>query len=98
MSQELTKHYRGVLCQYCRQPIPLPGIITHIESLQTESGARLGEEHRSRVFSLRCRSCEKEMPYRTKDILEIAGVPKPRVSRAHGRGLRPNDLSSAANA
>ena len=96
MNQE-PAHYRGVFCQCCRQPIPVPGIVMRIEALR--GGARLGDEHAGRAFSLRCRSCEKEMPYRTRDIVEIPGAPKPRVSRAYGRALgRREDLSRAANA
>jgi len=55
MIQELQQNYSGVLCSCCRQPIPLPAIIVRmsVDAAETQG---------DRVFSLRCRACEKEMP------------------------------------
>jgi hypothetical protein len=54
-----------------------------------------------RVFSLRCRACEREMPYRASEIIEIAGTPRPRGSRRahdHAKLLRQqNKMAQAAN-
>jgi hypothetical protein len=61
--------YRGVRCLSCRQPIPLPAILTHS-----------AHEHPARVFSLRCRACEREKPYRTSEIMDFEGAPRTRVS------------------
>ena len=99
MNQELMKpSYRGVFCQCCRQPIPLPAIVLHIESSRDQSESALRQHQGSRVFSLRCRSCDKEMPYRTADVADIEGSPKLRISRVHGRPVRQHpDLSRAAN-
>jgi hypothetical protein len=95
MNQELIQKYRGVICQCCRQPIPLPAIILHMENSRgQESGTLAGGG--ARVFALRCRSCEREMPYRTTEIVDIHGVPKPRVSRLKRRD--PDEFSRAANA
>ena len=96
MIQEAIQSYRAVICQCCRQPIPLPGIVLHIESLLANENSPF-EEKNERAFTLRCRSCEKEMPYRTTDIVDVEGTPKPRMSRAHGRKGQGN-LSRAANA
>jgi hypothetical protein len=93
MIQELQQNYSGVLCSCCRQPIPLPAIIVRIS-------VDAAETQGDRVFSLRCRACEKEMPYRASEVIQIEGTPRTRVSRAHDRGklLRQQErLSRAAN-
>jgi hypothetical protein len=95
------QHYRGVLCLCCRQPIPLPAILISMESRLAECDPFFEEEHSHRVFTLRCRACEKEMPYRTSAILDIEGTPKLRHSqlRRQAQLLRENRLlSRAANA
>ena len=81
MSSE-NQQYRGVICFSCRQPIPLPAIVLHIESAGNNLDTLYTDEPKKRVFSLRCRSCDKEMPYRTMDIVEIQGTPKRRLTRA----------------
>ena len=98
MIQELKEQsYRGVLCLCCRQPIPLPAIIIRMEL--TSAGTQ-GEEG-NRVFSLRCRACEREMPYRASQFLEIEGTPRSRVTRSHDRAKllrqQENRMSRAAN-
>ena len=95
-----TDQYRGVFCFSCRQPIPLPAIVLHIESAGNNLDTRYADEPKKRVFSLRCRSCDKEMPYRTMDIVEIQGTPKRRLTRAEKNlsSLRGAGLSRAANA
>ena len=95
MIQEAIRSYRAVICQCCRQPIPLPGIVLHIESTLEQGEPEFGFEKNERVFTLRCRSCEREMLYRTTDIVNVEGTPKPRMSRAYGRR---GNLSRAANA
>lgn len=82
MSQDTkVHHYRGVLCGYCRQPIPLPGIIDRLAGREDDSTAP-PRERGAHVFNLRCRACEKEKPYRPKDITEFEGTPRPRFSRS----------------
>jgi hypothetical protein len=82
MTEEATaKSYRGVLCGYCRQPIPLPGIVEKIAGAEAESAS---QETGVRSFHLRCRACEREKTYRIGDIAEFEGSPKPRSSRSHG--------------
>jgi hypothetical protein len=94
------QQYRGVFCFSCRQPIPLPAIVLHIESAGKDLDTRYADEPQRRVFSLRCRACDKEMPYRTVDIVEIEGTPKRRLTRAAKDldGQRNVDFSRAANA
>jgi len=96
MIQEATQSYRAVICQCCRQPIPLPAIVLHIESTLQQGDPESGIDKSARAFSLRCRSCEKEMRYRTSDIVDVEGTPKPRISRANGR--KRENLTRAANA
>ena len=97
MIQEVNeKHYSGVLCSCCRQPIPLPAIVVRMQTGSENPESITGD----RVFSLRCRACEREMPYRTSQVLEIEGAPRSRVSRATDRArllkLREG-MSRAAN-
>jgi hypothetical protein len=101
MNQELKKNYRGVYCQCCRQPIPLPAIVIHIESESRENELNSLEEKTDRVFTLRCRACEKEMPYRISEGVDMEGSPRPRFSNRRNRAKLldvQNPLSRAANA
>lgn len=92
MNQEAVQQsYRGVRCLSCRQPIPLPAIFLEVDSRLRGEGA---DEHSTRVFSLRCRACEREKPYRVSDIVDFEGEPRIRASRsnlpppAEGRTVR----------
>ncbi len=76
MTQDLEQSYRGVLCASCRQPIPVPAIVVTMEAEAHE------EEPQIRVFNVRCRACEKELPYRSTDIVEYEGSPR---TRHHAR-------------
>lgn len=77
--ETVVQRYRGVLCSYCRQPIPLPGIVERIASAEAESPSP-GTSIRS--FHLRCRVCDREKTYRMGDIVEFEGTPIARSSRA----------------
>jgi hypothetical protein len=89
--------YRGVLCSNCRQPIPLPAIIVRMELTSADVRAEEGD----RVFSLRCRACEKEMPYRVSNIIDVEGTPRSRTTaRSHDRArmIRQQErMARAAN-
>jgi hypothetical protein len=94
MIQEATRpQYSAVMCRHCRQPIPVPPIVIRMETLSSvEEGAQT-----DRVFTVRCRSCECEHPYRSSQIVQVEGEPKGR------RGLaqtiyRHGTLSRAAGA
>jgi hypothetical protein len=100
MKQDLAKQsYRGVRCLSCRQPIPLPGIVASMEASHGSQESDLGHEHYDRVFSLRCRACEREKPYRSSDIIDFEGTPTSRLTRSRGhiQGQQPEKLSRAAN-
>lgn len=94
MNDVMQQSYRGVRCMSCRQPIPLPTILIELDSRLRGLRAEAADEHSARVFSLRCRVCEREKPYRTSDIMDFEGAPRPRGSRSHllhpgeGRSVR----------
>jgi hypothetical protein len=81
--EAVQQSYRGVRCLSCRQPIPLPAILIKMDSTLRGKGQDLVHEHPTRVFSLRCRACERERPYRVSDIMDFDGTPRIRVSRSH---------------
>jgi len=101
MTQDTIKQsYRGVRCLSCRQPIPLPAILLRMESANKGKESDSPQEHHARVFSLRCRSCEREKPYRATDVIDFEGAPKPRLSRyrsTHASGLQSGGQSRTAN-
>ena len=82
--------YRGVRCLSCRQPIPLPAILVAMDSTLSGKGSNPVHEHPTRVFSLRCRACEREKPYRATDIMDFEGTPRTRTSRS--QTARPSGL------
>jgi hypothetical protein len=94
MTQDTKQSYRGVLCVCCTQPIPVPAFVVIAESPADE------EQQRVRVFSVRCRVCEKERPYRSTDIVEFEGAPRPRGHAHHAGAAAPKSVAfrRAANA
>ena len=82
--EAVRQSYRGVRCLSCRQPIPLPAILSHS-----------AHEHPGRVFSLRCRACEREKPYRASEITEFEGAPRTRVSGS--RATQPKSRHSESH-
>jgi hypothetical protein len=96
MTQVDKQSYLGVRCLSCRQPIPVPGSLSAAE--QEDSFFSFAQYNR--VFSLRCRLCEREKPYRASDIVEFEGAPVARPSRvrSHGDGGQPGGLAHSANA
>ena len=96
MMVDVTKDsYRGVLCMSCRQPIPLPEIVIRLEVVLNAQQS----EQREHVFKLRCRACDREKPYCSRDIMEFEGSPRSRAShvRAPQRvGRQSGGLSRAA--
>lgn len=101
MMHEVAKQsYRGVLCMSCRQPIPLPAIVISMEVLPEREESDPRTDQPERVFSLRCRACDREKPYRSRDIIEFEGTPRLRASSVRNPqsvGRRPGGLSRAAN-
>jgi len=91
MTQEpKTQHYSAVLCRCCRQPIPLPAIVVSMTHASRASDPKLEDDPASRVFTLRCRACDKEKPYRVGEVVQFEGVPRPRVTRARTKSGKPH--------
>jgi len=100
MTQDVAKQsYRAVLCMSCRQPIPVPAIVITLGVVP--QGNEAGPLERTElVFTLRCRACGRERPYRSLEIIELEGTPPPRTSylrRPHGVRRPSGSLSRAAN-
>jgi hypothetical protein len=94
--QEATKQqYRAVLCRHCRVPIPVPSIVIRMESMDGLQDSDAGQAER--VFTLRCRACEEESPYRSSQIIQVEGQPKGRRLSANSI-YRHGALTRAANA
>jgi hypothetical protein len=70
------ERYRGVLCGFCRQPIPLPSIVASADAAQKEIQHDSRQEHSPKSFHIRCRACEKEGSYRTTEIADFEGTPR----------------------
>ena len=99
MNQQLEKQsYAGVVCRSCRQAIPLPAIVISMAS-EIEKDPSGRENPQGCVFTLRCRACDKELPYRVVDIVDFEGTPRPRIWWARRKsGSGSSDLSRAAGA
>ena len=65
--------FRGVVCLHCKAPVPVPAIVGN---LQTASDGAESSQRKSQVFNLRCPSCHKEKPYRTREIVDFEGTPE----------------------
>jgi hypothetical protein len=71
-----SKQFRGVLCRHCGKPVRIPTIVQrkdseshgHQTSLQTNDDQHF--QLISRVFVLRCRSCERESIYAMDQIVD----------------------------
>jgi len=102
MTQDVIKQsYRGVRCLSCRQPIPVPAILAKADATLSGQSSASAEESYTRVFSLRCRACNREKPYCASDIVEFEGSPRPRVLHTRptqSNNRRPGALARAANA
>ncbi len=98
MAQEKSvQRYRGVVCVDCEQPIPLPAIVAELEAKSRQSSDEA--ERSGRVYTLRCRVCDKEYLYQATEIRDFEGTPKPRQKRSVERAAayRLHQLSKAAN-
>ena len=100
MTQADKQSYLGVRCLSCRQPIPAPSILVRRVLAAEQDDSFFSPEQHDRVFSLRCRACEREKPYRASDVVEFEGTPVARISRgrSHGAGSQSGGLSRSATA
>ena len=73
-----SKHFRGVLCRHCGKAVRVPGLVLRKDS--EIHGEHVSNEDThfqliSRVFVLRCRSCEREAIYAIDQIVDCTFVP-----------------------
>jgi hypothetical protein len=91
--------FRGVVCLHCKAPIPVPAIVASRQESSSEDME--SSQRKSQVFNLRCPSCHKEKPYRTREILEFEGTPETVLPQERPSPVRwyPQDgLTRAAKA
>lgn len=65
--------FRGVVCLHCKAPVPVPAIVANFQAAAEGSES---SQRKSQVFNLRCPSCHKEKPYRTREIVDFEGTPE----------------------
>jgi len=72
-------HFRGVLCRHCGKPVRVPGIVLRKDSeCRGLHDAQDTQFHLiSKVFVLRCRSCEREGIYAINQIVDCVAAPVP---------------------
>jgi len=74
--------FRGVLCRHCGKPVRVPGIVLRKDSeSNVPRDTNDAQFHLvSRVFVLRCRSCERESIYSISQIVDCPPAPTPAES------------------
>ena len=83
MSVELSSHFRGVLCRHCGKPVRVPKIVLRKDS-ENQGHHTSGDadfQLISRVFVLRCRSCERESIYAIDQIVDCTFAQAPASGR-----------------
>ncbi len=83
-SPVVSEKFRAVVCRHCGKPIRVPSLVMKRES-EALSLSDTGDIHYqlvSRVFNVRCRSCERESVY---SINQIVDYPFPVASPATDR-------------
>ena len=71
-SPAVSEKFRAVVCRHCSKPIRVPGLITRKE-IEFQGLTDSGDIHYhliSRVFNVRCRSCERESVYSINQIVD----------------------------
>ena len=79
-----SESFRGVLCRHCSKPVRVPNMVMKKESESHDQHDSNQTEYHliSRVFVLRCRSCEKESVYNVNQIQDF----HPQLARAAKAG------------
>ena len=74
-----SQQFRGVLCRHCGKPVRVPGIVLRKDSENHgHHDANDTQFHLiSRVFVLRCRSCERESIYAIDQIVDCSFAQAP---------------------
>ncbi len=90
--------FRAVVCLHCKASIPVPAIVGNE---QTANDGTESSQRKSQVFNLRCPSCHKEKPYRTREIVDFEGTPETAITPERPAPVRwfPQDeMTRAAKA
>jgi len=91
--------FRGVVCLHCKASIPVPAIVGNLQATESKDGE--SSQRKSQVFNVRCPSCHKEKPYRTREIVDFEGTPDASIAPERPAPVRwyPQDgLTRAAKA
>jgi hypothetical protein len=67
-----SQHFRGVLCRHCGKPVRVPKTVLRKDN-EIQGRPSTDDVHFqliSRVFVLRCRSCERESIYAIDQIVD----------------------------
>jgi hypothetical protein len=91
IQEKQTHQFRGVVCLHCKAPIPVPAIVVSVDRTETS-------QRNSSVFNLRCPVCQKEKPYRTREIVTFEGTPETAMPAAQPSFARPLGNGDAAKA
>jgi len=71
-SPVVSERFRAVLCRHCGKPIRVPALVSRRESEFQISGDPNDVHYQliSRVFNVRCRSCERESVYSINQFVD----------------------------
>lgn len=72
-SPVVSERFRAVVCRHCGKPIRVPALVTKRES-DFQGLSDSGDTQYqliSRVFNVRCRSCERESVYSINQIVDF---------------------------
>jgi len=71
-----SQNFRGVLCRHCGKPVRIPGIVLRKDTAcHGQHDACDTHFHLiSKVFVLRCRSCEREGIYAMNQIVDCSST------------------------
>lgn len=83
-AEALSQHFRGVLCRHCGKPVRVPKLVLHKEIASHQHTPSNDTQFQliSRVFVLRCRSCEKESIYAIDQIVDCTFAQAPATAPA----------------
>jgi len=71
-SPAVSPNLRAVLCRHCGKPIRVPALVLRreAEALGLTDSGDIHYQLVSRVFNVRCRSCERESVYSINQIVD----------------------------
>jgi hypothetical protein len=78
-----SQRFRGVLCRHCGKPVRIPKIVLR-KDYENHGQHSADDSHFqliSRVFVLRCRSCEREAIYAIDQIVDCTFPSAPETGR-----------------